>query len=241
MAGQVEVSDALRQYVREVSLRDDEVLRELAAETAGMSALAAMVTMPEEGQLLGLLTGLVGARDVLELGTFTGYGALCMARALPPGGRLVTCDISERWTRIAQRYWARAGVADRIELRLDQAAKVLEALLAERGPDSFDLVFIDADKTGYPDYFERALTLVRPGGLIILDNTLFFGRVVDPAAQDLDTLAIRELNAALRDDDRVELSLIPMADGITLARKLAPDPRRSSPTDHHRKQGVRHA
>ncbi|MCK9921149.1 class I SAM-dependent methyltransferase [Frankia sp. AgPm24] len=236
MAGQVEVSDVLQQYVRDVSLRDDEVLRDLAAETAGMSALAAMVTMPEEGQLLALLTSLVGARNVLELGTFTGYGALCMARALPSGGRLVTCDISERWTRIAQRYWERAGVADRIELRLDKATKVLDALLAEQGPDSFDLVFIDADKTGYPEYFERALALVRPDGLIILDNTLFFGRVVDPAAQDLDTLAIREFNAALRDDDRVELSLIPMADGITLARKLAPDPQRSSQTDHHRKE-----
>jgi O-methyltransferase len=157
---------------------------------------------------------------VLELGTFTGYGALCMARALPPGGRLVTCDISERWTRIARQYWERAGVAERIELRLEKAAEVLDALLAENGPDSFDLIFIDADKAGYPDYFERALTLVRPGGLIALDNTLFFGRVVDPAAQDPDTLAIRELNAALRGDDRVDLSLIPMADGITLARKV---------------------
>ncbi|NUR60142.1 MAG: methyltransferase domain-containing protein [Catenulispora sp.] len=220
MAGQVAVDDAVRQYVRDVSLREDEILRDLGAETAGMSAMAAMVTMPEEGQLLALLTRLVDARLVLELGTFTGYGALCMARALAPGGRLITCDVSERWTRIARRYWARAGLQDRIELRLEEAAKVLDALLTDPGPDSFDLVFVDADKTGYPDYFERALTLVRPGGLIVLDNTLFFGRVVDPAAQDPDTLAIRELNAALRGDDRVELSLIPMADGITLARKL---------------------
>jgi O-methyltransferase len=220
MAGQVRVDDTLQQYVREVSLRDDEVLRDLAAETAGMSALAAMVTMPEEGQLLALLMRLVDARLVLELGTFTGYGTLCMARALPPGGLLVTCDISERWPRIARRYWARAGVEDRIDLRIEAAAQVLESLLVEEGPGSFDLIFIDADKTGYPGYFERALALLRPGGLIVLDNTLFFGRVADPAAQDPDTLAIRELNAALRGDERVELSLIPMADGITLARKV---------------------
>lgn len=219
MAGQVELTDAVLDYVREVSVREDDVLRELRAETAAMPALAAMVTMPEEGQLLALLVGLVGAERVLELGTFTGYSALCMARALPPHGKVVTCDISERWTRIARRYWERAGVADRVDLRIGDAAATTADLLAEHGPGSFDLVFIDADKAGYPRYYEDALVHVRPGGLIVLDNTLYFGRVVDPDARDADTEAIRALNAALRTDDRVELCLLPMADGITLARK----------------------
>ncbi|MCQ9130958.1 O-methyltransferase [Streptomyces hilarionis] len=219
MAGQVQVDDRLLDYVRSVSLRDDEILRDLVAETASMPALNAMVTMPEEGQLLAMLVGLTGASRVLEIGTFTGYGTLCMARALPPGGRVVTCDISERWTRIARRYWERAGVSDRIELRLGDGAQTMTELLAEHGPESFDLVFVDADKTGYPRYYEEALTLVRPGGLIVLDNTLYFGRVADPAAEDPDTVAIRELNASLLVDSRVELSLLVMADGITLARK----------------------
>ncbi|MEU4876219.1 class I SAM-dependent methyltransferase [Streptomyces sp. NPDC021608] len=219
MAGQVQVDDRLLDYVRSVSLRDDEILRDLVAETASMPALNAMVTMPEEGQLLAMLVGLTGASRVLEIGTFTGYGTLCMARALPPGGRVVTCDISERWTRIARRYWERAGVSDRIELRLGDGAQTMTELLAEHGPESFDLVFVDADKTGYPRYYEEALTLVRPGGLIVLDNTLYFGRVADPAAEDPDTVAVRELNASLLVDSRVELSLLVMADGITLARK----------------------
>ncbi|MFS8201153.1 O-methyltransferase [Streptomyces sp. CWNU-52B] len=219
MAGQVEVDEGLLDYVRSVSLRDDEILRELVAETAAMPALNAMVTMPEEGQLLAMLVGLTGASQVLEIGTFTGYSTLCMARALPPGGRIVTCDISERWTRVARRYWERAGVHDRIELRLGDGAETMGTLLSERGPESFDLVFIDADKTSYARYYEEALTQLRPGGLIVLDNTLYFGRVADPAADDPDTRAIRELNASLLDDNRVELSLLVMADGITLLRK----------------------
>nr|ADR01059.1 Noc-6 [Nocardia sp. ATCC 202099] len=219
MAGQVQLTDDLVEYVRAVSVREDDLLRDLRAETEAMPALAAMVTMPEQGQLLAMLVGLTGAREVLELGTFTGYGTLCMARALPPGGRVVTCDISERWTRIARRYWERAGVADRVVLRVGDGARTAADLLDERGPGSFDLVFIDADKAGYPTYYEQALLHLRPGGLAVLDNTLFFGRVVDPDAQDADTTAIRGLNAALRADDRVELCLLPMADGITLARK----------------------
>ncbi|MFG1853857.1 O-methyltransferase [Actinomadura geliboluensis] len=219
MAGQVELSERLLDYVRSVSLRDDAVLRDLVAETADMPPLHAMVTMPEEGQLLALLVGLTGAGRVLEIGTFTGYSTLCMARALPPGGRIVTCDISARWTAVAERYWARAGVADRIELRLGDAAETMAKLLAERGPGTFDLVFVDADKTGYAHYYEQALTHLRPGGLVVLDNTLFFGRVADPEADDPDTEAIRALNASLHGDTRVDLSLLVMADGITLARK----------------------
>jgi O-methyltransferase len=219
MAGQVELSERLLDYVRSVSLRDDEILRDLIAETALMPALNAMVTMPEEGQLLAMLVGLTGAGQVLEIGTFTGYSTLCMARALPPGGQIVTCDISERWTRVARRYWTRAGVSDRIELRLGDGAETMSRLLAERGPETFDLVFIDADKTGYARYYEEALVHLRPGGLVVLDNTLYFGRVADPEADDPDTKAIRALNASLRGDKRVDLSMLVMADGITLARK----------------------
>ncbi|MFF5256835.1 O-methyltransferase [Streptomyces leeuwenhoekii] len=219
MAGQVELSERLLDYVRSVSLRDDEILRDLIAETAFMPAMNAMVTMPEEGQLLAMLVGLTGAARVLEIGTFTGYSTLCMARALPPGGRIVTCDISERWTRVAQRYWERAGVRDRIELRLGDGAETMADLLAENGAETFDLVFIDADKAGYAGYYEAALTHLRPGGLAVLDNTLYFGRVADPEADDPDTEAIRDLNASLLTDSRVELSLLVMADGITLVRK----------------------
>ncbi|MBT3155287.1 class I SAM-dependent methyltransferase [Streptomyces sp. CHD11] len=219
MAGQVQIDERLLDYVQSVSLRDDEILRELVAETASMPALNAMVTMPEEGQLLSMLVGLTGASQVLEIGTFTGYSTLCMARALPPGGQIVTCDISERWTRVARRYWERAGVGDRVELRLGDGAETMGTLLSERGPQTFDLVFIDADKTSYARYYEEALTHLRPGGLIVLDNTLYFGRVADPEADDPDTRAIRELNASLLDDSRVELSLLVMADGITLLRK----------------------
>ena len=207
------------EYVRSVSLREDYLLRELVEETAGLPALAAMVTMPEEGQLLAMLVGLTGASRILEIGTFTGYSTLCMARALPPNGKIVTCDINARWTRIATRYWERAGVADVIDLRIGDAMGVLKALHDEAGPESFDLVFVDADKASYPAYYEEALVHLRPGGLVVLDNTLFFGRVIDPEAQDADTVAIRELNDALLKDDRVDLSMLVMADGITLARK----------------------
>lgn len=219
MAGQVELDERLLDYVRSVSLRDDEIVRELVAETAFMPSLNAMVAPPEEGQLLAMLVGLTGAARVLEIGTFTGCSTLWMARSLPPGGQIVTCDISERWTGIARKYWERAGVSDRIELRLGDGSKTLADLLAENGPETFDLVFIDADKTGYPRYYEDALTHLRPGGLIVLDNTLYFGRVADPEANDADTVAIRELNASLLVDSRIELSMLVMADGITLVRK----------------------
>ncbi|MEU1017187.1 class I SAM-dependent methyltransferase [Streptomyces sp. NPDC005900] len=219
MAGQLAVDETLLDYVRQMSLRDDDVLRELRAETAGMPMLQAMLVLPEEAQLLALLVRVTGARRVLEVGTFTGYSSLCMARALPPGGKVVTCDISERWTAVARRYWERAGVGELIDLRLGDAARTLDDLRAQHGPGGFDLAFLDADKANYVRYYEQALTLVRPGGLLVLDNTLFFGKVVDPAAQDPDTLAIRELNALLRDDERVDISMLAVADGLTLVHK----------------------
>ncbi|PZH08633.1 SAM-dependent methyltransferase [Streptomyces sp. NTH33] len=219
MADQLGSSERLLSYVRDVSLRDDEILRDLREFTAALPMGRAMQVMAEEGQFLGFLTGLIGARNVVEIGTFTGYSTLCMARAIPPDGRLITCDISDKWPAIAREYWTRAGVADRIDVQIGEATETLAKLVAESGADTLDLVFIDADKVNYRRYYELALELVRPGGLIAVDNTLFFGRVVDASAQDRDTLAIRELNLLLRDDDRVEISLLPMADGITLARK----------------------
>ena len=220
MATQLALTPEIDAYVREVSLRDDSILRELREVTAGLPAGRAMQVSAEEGQLLALLVGLTGARAVLEIGTFTGYSTLCMARALPAGGTVVTCDLTKKWPAIGEEYWRRARVRDRIDVRIGDAADTLAGLLAEHGGSHFDLVFIDADKVGYPDYYERAVELIRPGGLIVIDNTLFFGRVADPSAQDPDTRAIRALNAALRDDQRVEISLLTVADGVTLARKL---------------------
>jgi O-methyltransferase len=221
MANQLQSSDELLTYVRGISLREDDILRELREETAAYPAGSAMQVMAEEGQLLALLVALTGARSVLEIGTFTGYSALCMARALPHGGQLVTCDITDRWPNIGAGFWRRAGVADRIDVRIGDASVTLADLVNERGSASFDLVFIDADKQNYAKYYEWALTLISDTGLIVVDNTLFFGRVVDPAIHDPETMAIRGFNERLRDDSRVDISLLPMADGITLIRKKA--------------------
>jgi O-methyltransferase len=226
MADQLVATADLLAYVREMSLREDDVLRELREETARLPGGAAMQVMAEEGQFLGLLVRLCSARTVVEVGTFTGYSTLCMARALPPDGRVITCDITNRWPALGATYWKRAGVADRIDLRVGDADATLAALVADGGAGTADLVFIDADKAGYLSYYEHALTLLRPGGLVVVDNTLFFGRVIEPGAQDADTVAIRELNARIRDDIRVEMSLLPFADGITLAYKLQRAPGR---------------
>jgi O-methyltransferase len=220
MANQVDCTPELLAYIRDVSLRDDGVLRELREITADLPGGVSMQVMAEEGQLLALLAGLVGARRIVEVGTFTGYSTLCLARALPPDGLLVTCDITDRWSAIGMDFWQRAGVADRIELRIGDAAATLATLRSDLGENTVDLAFIDADKASYLTYYEALLPLVRVGGLIVVDNTLLFGRVIDPEAQDADTAAVRELNMWLRCDDRVEISLLPMADGITLARKV---------------------
>jgi O-methyltransferase len=219
MAEQIGMTQQLLEYVRDSSLREDDILRELRHETAGLPAGVAMQVPAEEGQLLALLVGLTKAASVLEIGTFTGYSTLCMARALPVGGRLVTCDITDRWPAIGAQYWKRAGVDARIDLRVGDAVQTLEGMLADEGPGAFDFVFVDADKPSYPRYYELSMELLRPGGLIVVDNTLFFGRVVDPECTDADTVGVRVLNARLRKDERVELSMLPMADGITLARR----------------------
>ncbi len=219
MAGQTSLTSELLHYIRDVSLRDDEILRELRGETAGLPMGGVMQVMPEEGQFLAFLIRLVGARRVLEIGTFTGYSTLCMARALPPSGRVVTCDITETWLSIATPYWSRAGVEDRIDFRLGDATETLADLRRDPGPGSFDLVFVDADKANYQRYYEDGLDLVKSGGLVVLDNTLLSGRVVDASAQDLGTVAMRDLNAVLHADERVDMSMLTMADGITLVRK----------------------
>ena len=214
----ITLSDGLYDYLLDVSLREPDVLRRLREETAKIPA-AAMQIAPEQGQFMALLVELMGARKAIEVGTFTGYSSLSVALALPPGGRLVACDVNEEWTDVARRYWAEAGVADRIDLRLAPALETLDGLIAEGEAGTFDFAFIDADKAGYDAYYERILTLLRPGGLVSVDNVLWSGRVIDTAKQDSDTRAIRAFNEKIHADPRVSLSLVPIGDGLTLARK----------------------
>ena len=212
----VSMTDELYQYLLAVSSREPEVLRRLREETARLPN-AGMQIGPEQGQFMALLVQLLGARRTLEVGVFTGYSSLAVALALPPDGRVVACDVSEEWTAIARRYWAEAGVAEKIELRLGPAVETLDALLAAGQEGSFDFAFVDADKGNYDRYYERALRLVRRGGLIAIDNVLQGGRVADPEAQGESVAAIRALNARLHGDERVALSLVPIGDGLTLA------------------------
>jgi len=213
------LDDRLYDYLLGVSLREDPLLARLRAETAELPE-ANMQIAPEQGQFMALLAKLMGARRCLEVGTFTGYSALAVAQALPADGRLIALDVSEQWTSIAQRYWAEAGVAERIDLRIGPAADSMHRLLDTRQGESFDFIFVDADKTGYRAYCGLALELLRPGGLLLLDNVLWGGRVIDSAINDADTRAIRELNEWLYQEERVDLSLVPIGDGLTLARKL---------------------
>ena len=212
------LSDELHAYLLRVGVREPDILRRLREETAALP-MAQMQIAPEEGAFLAVIAQAIGARSYLEIGTFTGYSSLAVALAMPDDARLVCCDISREWTSVARRYWAEAGVADRIDLRLARATKSLEALLDEGREGTFDLCFIDADKASYRDYYERALRLMRTGGLIAVDNVLWSGRVIDERDDDADTIAMRELNDALARDERVTLSMVPIADGVTLARK----------------------
>jgi len=194
----------------------DAVLTDLANETAALGGWSVMQIAHEQGAFLTLLAHLLGARSIVEVGTFTGYSSICLARGLAPGGRLLCCDVSEEWTAVARRYWERAGLTDRIELRIAPALDTLRAL-PERA--EIDLVFIDADKTNYRNYYETLLPRVRPGGLFVFDNVLWMGEVANPANQDESTVAIRALNDALAADARVDTVMLPVADGVTLARK----------------------
>jgi predicted O-methyltransferase YrrM len=212
--------DALYQYLLANSLREPELLRRLREETAA-DPMAKMQIAPEQGQFLQLVVKLMGVRNALEIGVFTGYSSLSIALAMAAGGRLIACDVSEEWTAVAARYWKQAGVSDRIDLRLAPAVETLDRLIVDGRAGAFDLAFIDADKLNYRNYYERALTLLRPGGLIAVDNTLWYGRVADPGATDEDTVAIRDFNRHVHADTRVYPSLLPLGDGMTLAVKLA--------------------
>ncbi|MEV0716816.1 class I SAM-dependent methyltransferase [Asanoa sp. NPDC050611] len=210
-------SPAISDYLLAHSSPADDLLHELAAETIRVfPGAAAMQISHDEGELLTMLVQLVGATRAVEVGVFTGYSSICIARGLAPGGSLLACDVSEEWTSVARRYWDRAGVADRIELRIAPALETLRALPAE---ENVDFAFIDADKPGYPAYYEELVTRVRPGGLIVLDNVLRGGRVVDPAANGEGDVAIREINDRVVADPRVTVAMLPVRDGVTLIRK----------------------
>ena len=215
----LEMTDAVYDYLLDVSLREDALLARLREETAN-HPMAVMQISPEQGQFMAMLVSLLGAVRCVEVGVFTGYSSLCMARALPEDGTIVACDVSEEYTNIARRYWAEAGLAERIDLRLAPATETLDSLLESGEAGSFDFGFIDADKENYPAYYERLLRLVRPGGLIAVDNTLWSGRLADEPGDDddADTLALRAFNRALHGDERVDLSLVPIGEGLTLAR-----------------------
>jgi caffeoyl-CoA O-methyltransferase len=215
------LSDEIYRYLLQHSLREPELLRRLREETTQMTRWANMQIAPEQGQFMGLLVQLIGARRALEVGTFTGYSALSVMLAMPRDGRLVACDLSKEFTDVARRYWAEAGLADRIELRLQPALNTLDELIAGGAAGSFDFAFIDADKENYDGYYERALTLLRPGGLLAIDNVLWNGSVADPTIHDTDTNAIRALNDKVAKDRRVAISMVPIGDGLTLARKLS--------------------
>jgi len=212
------LDDRLYDYFLSISLREPEILYQLRQETSNHPA-GIMQIAPEQGQFMALLVQLLGARKTLEIGVFTGYSSLSVALALPVNGKVVACDISKEYTNIARRYWQQAGVAEKIDLHLAPALETLDRLLASGQSETFDFAFIDADKENYDCYYERSLQLVRPGGLIAIDNILWGGSVANSRVQDKSTQAIRALNEKIHHDERVSLSLVPIADGLTLALK----------------------
>jgi predicted O-methyltransferase YrrM len=212
------LGEALQAYLRKFGVREDGDLKRLREETAG-HRLAQMQISAEQGQFMRLLIELIGARKSFEVGTFTGYSAMCVAKAMGPEGRVVALDVSQEYTDIARRHWTEAGIADRIQLRLAPAADSLAAMVAAGEGGSYDFAFIDADKTGYDTYYEYALKLVRTGGLIAIDNVLWSGKVIDDSDTSDDTKALRALNQKIAADTRVTVSMVPIADGLTLARK----------------------
>lgn len=214
----IHMNSAIYQYILDVSLREPDILKQVRLDTLSMSH-ANMQIAPEQGQFMALLVQLTGVQRAIEVGVFTGYSALSVALALPPQGRLIACDISEEWTAKAQGYWQAAGVADKIELRLAPALETLDTLLMEGQANTFDFAFIDADKDSYILYYERLLQLLRPGGLMAIDNVLWYGYVADPDNNDPNTVAIRAFNDHVRQDDRVVLSMVPIGDGLSLVMK----------------------
>lgn len=213
------LDDRLYQYLLDVSVDESDLLRELREETAASVEFSVMQISPEQGQFMTLLMRLIGARRAIELGTYTGYSSICIASGLPEDGELICCDITEQWTDVARRYWRRAGLENKISLHLRPALETLQALLDEGRAGEFDFVFIDADKQNYVAYYELSLKLLRQGGLIAIDNTLWSGDVADPANQEPGTRAIRRMNEMLKHDDRVDKCMLPLGDGLSLARK----------------------
>ena len=214
----IEMTDHLYAYYHTVCMREPELLARLREETGRLDR-AVMQISPEQGQFMSLLTELMGTKKALELGSFTGYSALCIALALPADGRLICSDVSEEWTAMARRYWEEAGVADKIDLRLAPGMETTQALLDGGEAGSFDFIFIDADKDNYEAYYERAVGLARPGGLIAIDNVLWSGRVADQSEQSETTQIMRRINARVHADKRVSMAMLPLGDGLTLARK----------------------
>jgi predicted O-methyltransferase YrrM len=210
--------DELQAYLVAHGVREPEPLQRLRAETAKLPQHDMQIA-PEQGALMAMLVRLTNARRCLELGTFTGYSAMAVALALPPDGRITCCDVSRKWTDIAKRHWTDAGVADRIDLRLGPALDTLDQLLTDGRAGSYDFAFIDADKRNYPAYYERVVQLLRPGGLVAIDNVFWGGEVADASVDDDDVRAVRQLNDTIRDDERVDVVMVPIADGLTLARK----------------------
>lgn len=208
----------LYQYLLSVSLREPEILTKLRQETAKLP-MNRMQISPDQGQFMGLLVQLIGAKKTLEIGVFTGYSSLAVALALPTDGKIIACDIDEKYTAIARKYWQAAGVSNKIDLRLAPALDTLDKLIEEGQINSFDFAFIDADKRNYSNYYEKCLQLIRPHGSIAIDNVLWSGSVADSEATDKRTIAIREFNQKLHQDKRVKISMLPIADGLTLAMK----------------------
>ncbi|HVV69257.1 MAG TPA: class I SAM-dependent methyltransferase [Gammaproteobacteria bacterium] len=214
----INLTPQLYSYLQSTSLREPEILKQLREETAALPQ-GRMQISPEQGQFMRLLVEILNARKTVEIGVFTGYSALCTALSLPPEGKLIACDVNKEWTDIAQRYWQKAGIAQKIKLKLKPALDTLAELIHQGEANSFDFIFIDADKQNYKNYYEFALQLLRPGGLVAVDNVLWSGKVADPTIQDASTISIREFNGHLLQDPRITLSLLPLGDGLSLARK----------------------
>lgn len=212
------IDDRVYDYLLSVSLRESDLQKQLREETAAIE-FSEMQIAPEQGQFMALLVKLIGARRALELGTFTGYSSISIAAALPEDGELVCCDDSEEWTAVARKYWLQAEVENRINFKLGDASATLQALIDEGQEGTFDFIFIDADKQNYPRYYELSLKLLRAGGLMAVDNTLWSGDVADPGNEEPGTRAIRRFNEMLKQDERVEISLVPIGDGLTLVHK----------------------
>lgn len=215
----INLTPKLYEYLLKNSLREPQILQQLRHKTAELST-ARMQISPEQGQFMALLVELLGAKKTIDIGTYTGYSALTVALALPADGQVIACDINEEWTAIARHFWQEAGVSAKIHLKLAPALNTLDELIASNEVGTFDFIFIDADKLNYRNYYEKALQLSRPGGLITIDNVLWGGDVADETNQEPSTKAIRALNAALLKDERISLSIVPIGDGLTLARKL---------------------